>query len=101
MSSVDWQQPVGGPPQGPGHARAKPWPFLKIAISLILLAALSWVLLLIAQYCQTGDRISDLPGVPPPIAGLFGDEAEYRGELSGIARPLGVAMSEGGRIYVT
>jgi len=102
MSSVDWQQPVGGPPQGPGPARAKPWPFLKIAIALILLAALAWVLLLTAQYCATGDRISNLPGVPPPIAGLFDNPSfEYVDSINGLQNPMGVAVGQDGRVYVT
>jgi DNA-binding beta-propeller fold protein YncE len=102
MSTVDWQQTEGGLPQGNGPSGAAGWPaWVKLVIFLIILIALGWVLLLIAQYCRTGDRISDLPGVPPPVAGLFSDAAEYRGELSGVARPLGIAMGEDGRIYVT
>jgi DNA-binding beta-propeller fold protein YncE len=78
------------------------WPtWLKLVIFLIILIALGWVLLLISQYCKTGEKISNLPGVPPPVAGLFGDSAEYRGELAGVARPLGVALGKDGRIYVT
>lgn len=101
MSSVDWQQPTGGPPQGPGPASAKPRPFLKIAIALILLAALAWVLLLTTQYCQTGNRISDLPGVGP-IAGLFDRPSfEYVGSINGLQNPMGVAVGQDGRVYVT
>src|SRR3972149_9163963 len=102
MSTREWQQPMGGPPQGPGPARAKPWPFLKIAIALILLAALGWVLLLTAQYCATGDRISNLPGVPPPIAGLFENPSfEYVDSINGLQNPMGVAVGQDGRGYVT
>ncbi|MDO8612022.1 MAG: hypothetical protein Q7R32_04275 [Dehalococcoidia bacterium] len=102
MSTADWQQTEGGLPQGNGPSGAAGWPaWVKLVIFLIILIALGWVLLLIAQYCRTGDRISDLPGVPPPVAGLFGDSAEYLGSLEGVARPLGVAMGEDGRIYVT
>ena len=102
MSTVDWQQADSGLPQGNGPSGAAGWPaWVKLVIFLIILIALGWVLLLIAQYCRTGDRISDLPGVPLPVAGLFSDAAEYRGELSGVARPLGVALGEDGRIYVT
>ncbi|MDP2675643.1 MAG: NHL repeat-containing protein [Dehalococcoidia bacterium] len=98
---MDWQQPMGGPPQAPGPAGAKPRPFLKIAIALILLAALGWVLLLIAQYCQTGNRISDLPGVGP-IAGLFDRPSfEYVGSINGLQNPMGVAVGQDGRVYVT
>ena len=100
MSITDWQEPMGGPPQGPGPARAKPWPFLKIAIALILLAALAWVLLLTAQYCPTKQPISQL--VPPPVGSLFGEASfQYVDSINGLQNPMGVAVGQDGRVYVT
>ena len=102
MSTADWQQPGGGTPQGGGPPGTMGWPsWVKMAILLLILAALAWVLLLVAQYCRTKEPLSNLPGVPPPVAGLFGESAEYIGSLDGVARPLGVALGEDGRIYVT
>jgi len=96
MSSTDWQQPGGG---YPGPAPAKRWPFLRIAIAVILLAALAWVLLLTAQYCKTKQPLSI---VPPPVADLF-DKAsfQYVDSIDGLQNPMGVAVAEDGRIYVT
>ena len=100
MRRTEWQQPMEGPPQGPGPARAKPWPFLKMAIALILLIALGWVLLLGAQYCQTKQPLSDI--VPPPVSNLFGEASfQYVDSINGLQNPMGVAVGQGGRIYVT
>lgn len=102
MSTADWQQTGSGRPQDSGPSGAMGWPnWIKMVILLIILIALGWVILLISQYCRTGKPISELPGIPPPVAGLFGDNAEYKGSLTGIARPLGVALGEDGRIYVS
>src|SRR3972149_10842807 len=97
----DWRQPTGGIPPGggPPGARRGP-PLVKLIIALALLASLSWVLILIAQYCETQRPLSQLPGVPAPVAGLFGPTAEYRGSLDGVQRPLGVALT-GGHVFVT
>jgi DNA-binding beta-propeller fold protein YncE len=102
MSSVDWQQADRGLPPGvpPGAEGRRPW--VKIGIFLVILIALGWVLLLIAQYCVTGDRISDLPGVPPPIAELFDRPSfQYVDSINGLQTPMGVAVGQDGRIYVT
>jgi len=95
MSTTDWQQP-----QGPGPARAKPWPFLKIAIAIILLIALGWVLLLGAQYCRTKQPLSEL--IPPPVSNLFDETSfKYVDSINGLQNPMGVAVAEDGRVYVT
>src|SRR3989304_7930332 len=101
MSSVDWQQQPGGLPPGgsPSGAQGRP-AWVKLVILLIILTALGWVLLLIAQYCQTGNRISDLPGVPGPIAGLFDRPSfEYVDSINGLQNPMGVAGGQDGRVY--
>jgi len=103
MSSADWQQQPAGLPPGsssPGTQGRPAW--VRLAILLIILIALSWMLLLIAQYCLTGDRISNLPGVPGPIAGLFDKPSfEYVDSINGLQNPMGVAVGQDGRVYVT
>ena len=102
MSTTDWQQPGGGLPQGSGPSSSLGWPsWVKMVILLIILAALGWVLLLTAQYCRTKEPLSNLPGVPPPVAGLFSEAAEYKGALEQVQRPLGVAVGDDGRVFVT
>src|SRR3972149_9223595 len=102
MSSVDWQQQPGGLPPGSSPAGAQGRPVWKLVILLIILIALGWVLLLIAQYCLTGDRISQFPGVPGPIAGLFEKPSfEYVDSINGLQNPMGVAVGQDGRVYVT
>ena len=100
MRTTEWQQPMEGPPRGPGPAPAKPWPFLKMAIALLLLIALGLVLLLGAQYCRTKKPISEI--VPPPVGNLF-DEASFKyvDSINGLQNPMGVAVGQGGRVYVT
>src|SRR3972149_8349812 len=102
MSSVDWQQQPGSLPPGSSPSGAQVRPVWKLVILLIILIALGWVLLLIAQYCLTGDRISQLPGVPGPIAGLFDKPSfEYVDSINGLRNPVGVAGGQDGRVYVT
>src|SRR3990170_8741265 len=100
MRTTEWQQPMEGPPLGPGPAPAKPWPFLKMAIALLLLIALGLVLLLGAQYCRTKKPISEI--VPPPVGNLF-DEASFKyvDSINGLQNPMGVAVGQDGRVYVT
>ena len=104
MSTTDWQQPAGGLPQGGGGPpRASGWPtWVKLAVVLTFLAALGWVLLISAQYCSTGRPVTDLPAVPQPLAEVFKKQgAEYVASVYGVQRPLGVAVGNDGRIYVT
>src|SRR3972149_5319938 len=100
--SVDWQQADGGFPPGssPSGAQGRP-SWVKRGIFLMILIALGWVLLLIAQYCLTGDRISQLPGVPGPVAELFRPSFEYVDSINGLQNPMGVAVGQDGRVYVT
>lgn len=74
---------------------------LKLLIILVLLAALGWVLMLGIQYLFTKRSITQLTGVPAPISGLFENQARYLGSLNGVERPLGVAISSDGKIYVS
>src|SRR3972149_292081 len=102
MSSVDWQQQPGSLPPGSSPAGAQGRPVWKLVILLIILIALGWVLLLIAQYCLTGDRISQLPGVPGPIAELFNKPSfENVESINGLQNPMGVAVSPKGGVYVS
>ena len=102
MSSVDWQQPGGLPPGStPPGAQGRP-AWVKRVIVLIILIALGWLLLLIAQYCLTRDNLSELPGMPAPIAGLFDRPSfQYVDSINGLQNPMGVAVGQDGRLYVT
>src|SRR3989337_3509062 len=100
MNTTDWPQPMEGPPQGSGpSAGGRLWPFVKMALALMLLAALGWVLLLSAQYCQTKQPPSI---VPPPVNRLFDKPSfEYVDSINGLQNPMGVAVGQDGRVYVT
>jgi len=84
------------PPLGEEHPGAKNR--LKLLIILLLLAGLSWVLILGIRYFLTKQSITQL--MPPPVSGLFEGKARYLGSLEGVQRPLGVAVSNDGKIYV-
>ncbi len=101
MNATDWQQPGGGySPEGP-PMRTSGWPnWIKLVIVLILMASLGWVLLLATQYFRTGQPIERLPGVSQ-VADLFGGPPEYVHSIYGVERPLGVAVGESGKVYVT
>ncbi|HEU4760100.1 MAG TPA: 6-bladed beta-propeller [Dehalococcoidia bacterium] len=99
MSTTDWREPESGlPPGGPGTPASGRSNRIKLVILLILLAGLGWVLLLVAQYCQTHKPLGQLPVVP--VAGLGGPKFAYSGSLDGVQRPLGVAVSGDGTVYV-
>lgn len=102
MSSADWSQPGPGLPGG-GSPRSRGWPtWLKLFILLAILLSLAWVILLTAQYFRTKQPIPQLPGVPEPIAGLFSaEDFEYVASIDGLVNPMGVAVGQDGRIYVT
>jgi DNA-binding beta-propeller fold protein YncE len=64
--------------------------------------AVGWVLLLSAQYCSTGKPLGQLPGVPPPLAGLLNTPSfQYEASIDGLQNPMGVAVGQDGRVYVT
>src|SRR3989337_4340771 len=100
MSTTDWPQQPGGLPDGGGpSAGGRLRPFVKMAIALLLLAALGWVLLLSAQYCETKQPPSI---VPPPVNRLFDKLSfEYVDSINGLQNPMGVAVGQNGRVYVT
>ena len=100
MSTTDWPQQPGGLPDGGGpSAGGRLRPFVKMAIALLLLAALGWVLLLSAQYCETKQPPSI---VPPPVNRLFDRLSfEYVDSINGLNNPMGVAVGLNGRVYVT
>ena len=93
MSTTGWPEAAG---RGPAAVSARRnW--LKLAILLLLLAALGWVLTLIVQYCRTGAPFQELPGLLRVTR-----EVRYFDSLYGVSRPLGVAVSNAGdRIYVS
>jgi len=97
----DWQEPGAGSPQGGGPPAALGVPaWLKMVVVLIFLAALGWVLLLLVQFCteETTTGPSDsVPGVTDQDKGA----PKYVRSLYDVARPLGVAVSGDGNIYVT
>ena len=82
-----------------GRPASRNW--LKLVIMLVLLAGLGWVLALGVQYFLTKQSITQLTGVPPPISGLFKGQPRYISSLEGVERPLGVAISNDGTVYVT
>jgi DNA-binding beta-propeller fold protein YncE len=64
--------------------------------------AVGWVLLLSAQYCSTGKPIGELPGVPGPLAAMFNKLSfKYVASIDGLQNPMGVAVGQDGRVYVT
>jgi DNA-binding beta-propeller fold protein YncE len=73
---------------------------MKLLIILVLLVGLGWVLWLGVQYFLTKQSITQLTGLPP-IAGLFENQPRYLGSLEGVERPLGVAISSDGKVYVS
>ena len=88
------------PPPPFGEDRPASRNRLKLLIILVLLAALGWVLMLGIQYLFTKKSITQLTGVPP-IGGLFEGKARYLGSLDNVERPLGVAVSDDGTVYVS
>jgi DNA-binding beta-propeller fold protein YncE len=73
-----------------------------LIILLAILVALAWVLMLATQYLNSKQPLSQLPGVPEPLADLFAQPTfEYEDSISGLANPMGVAVGEDGRVYIT
>lgn len=102
MSSTDWGQP-GPAPTGDDRQGAMRLPnVIKAAIVLALLAGLAWLLIIAGQYFKTGKPLSEIPGVPNPVANLLGKTSfEYVSSINGLQNPMGVAVSPDGRVYVT
>jgi len=103
MSTTEWGQSGQGFPEGGGSPGARGRPtWLKIIVLLTLLVALAWVLLLATQYYRTKQPLSQLPGVPDPVADLFAQPSfEYVNSINGLVNPMGVAIGLDGRVYVT
>lgn len=103
MSTTDWGQPGPGFPDGGGAPRSQGWPtWAKMIVLLALLIALGWVIMLASQYYQTKQPLSQLPGVPAPVADLFDTPTfEYVSSIDGLVNPMGVAVGLDGRVYIT
>jgi tripartite motif-containing protein 71 len=103
MSSTDRGQPGPGFPDGGGAPGAQHRPtWLKLTVLVALLMAVGWVVLLSAQYCSTGKPLGSLPGVPAPLANLFNKVSfQYVASIDGLQNPMGVAVGQDGRVYVT
>ena len=102
MSSTEWGQPGPNFPEG-GAPRNQGWPnWLKLVILGILLLSLGWVILLGVSYFRTGDKLGDLPYMPDPVANLFDSSTyQYVASIDNLETPMGVAVGQDGRIYVT
>src|SRR3990172_3644885 len=64
----------------------------------------AWVgclLFVISQYFLTHQPIDRLPGVPARVGDLFARPPQYLRSIPEVRRPLGVAVSGDGNIYVT
>lgn len=81
---------------------------IQVLLTAALALALAWVIFLFYQYATTKKPISELPGVPPPVAVAAVQrppdfaQAFYGPPGAALASPMGVAVSPAGdRIYVT
>ncbi|MEE8536404.1 MAG: NHL repeat-containing protein [Acidobacteriota bacterium] len=101
MTSTEWPGQAPDPP-GDSSSGSRWSTGLRVGILLLILIALGWVLLITGQYCSTGKPITDLPGVPGVVGGLF-DNPSYRyvSSIEGLQGPMGVAVGLDGRVYVT
>jgi DNA-binding beta-propeller fold protein YncE len=103
MTTTDLPHPGPELPQPEGEPEERRRPsWIKLILLLILLVCLGWVVLLIFQYCRTGEPIGRLPGVPGDVAGLFKEPPRYVQSVAiGVQRPLGVAVAPDGKVVVT
>lgn len=78
-------------------------PWFKGVIAVLLLIALAWVGMIAFQYFRTGKPISESSGIREikPLARLVEEKPQLSGSIWNIARPLGVAASPEGTVYVT
>jgi DNA-binding beta-propeller fold protein YncE len=81
---------------------------IQVLLTAVLALALAWMLFVFYQYTATKKPISELPGVPPPVAVAAAQrppdfsQAFYGSLGAALASPMGVAVSPAGdRIYVT
>ena len=57
--------------------------------------------MLTANYLRTGKDLGDF-GLPPPVSNLFDKQKfQYVASIDGLQTPMGVAVGNDGRIYVT
>jgi sugar lactone lactonase YvrE len=89
------------PGQTAPQAQGRGGRIAKAALALILLAGLGWVGIVATQYLKSGKPISQLDTVPAPIQKLVQEPPRYEGAIDGPSQPLGVAVAQDGRVYVT
>ena len=79
------------------HGRTR----FKAAVAVVLLLLVAFVALLSFRYCTTGKPIADIAPLPPAVKPLLREPPRYIGSLPDVARPLGLAVTKEGTVYVT
>ncbi len=65
---------------------------------LFLILALAYVVYMLVSYLFTGKSVQEM--LPQPLANALQAPPRYAGQITGISRPLGVAVAPNGDIYV-
>ena len=102
MNAGLWREgSLGRAPEGGRSLRRRVPAWVKLALIAAFLACLGWLLFIIIQYFLTHQPIDRLPGVPSRVGDLFARPPQYLRSIPEVRRPLGVAVSGDGNVYVT